>query len=275
MRTTTPKRARVTISIRNDLISKVDSLVDGLSLRSRSQAVEYILSKALGEKLITALVLAGGKPNDISIDGKIKFMSRIGDRVLLEHTLNHLHGLGINRFIVYVDYKKEEIVRHFNNLSLPYNVNFIYGEKAFGTIGPLMMAKSHLKETFLLAYGDTICRINLSSMYDFHKEHSSKATIALTSVDEPKNYGVAVMEGAKIKDFIEKPKKMVESYLVSAGYFIMEPAVFSYIAPTDKSIEKDLFPRMAKQDLLYGYPFQGLYLNINKRADIEKAKLFL
>ncbi|MCX8189848.1 MAG: sugar phosphate nucleotidyltransferase [Candidatus Diapherotrites archaeon] len=272
----TPKRrTRTTISISEDILSKVDSLVDGLSIRSRSQAVEYVLTKALSDKLSTALVLAGGKPSDISIDGKIKFMVQIGKKALLEHVLDHLHGFGINRFIVYLDYKKEEIVNYFSALSKPYNITFINAERASGTVRPLLMAKDYIRESFLLAYGDTICRVDLGSMYAFHKDHSSIMTIALTSVDEPKKYGVAVMEGPKIRNFVEKPKSKVESYLVNSGYFIIEPTIFSYIQPTDKSIERDILPRLSRQGIVYGYPFQGLYLNINKRLDIEKANILL
>ncbi|MEM4663000.1 MAG: sugar phosphate nucleotidyltransferase [Candidatus Diapherotrites archaeon] len=269
------KRSRVTISIKKDLLSRIDSLVDGLSIRSRSQAIEFILTKAIGERLNTALLLAGGKPRDISIDGNIKFLAKIGQKTLIEHVLNNLADLGISRFIIYVDYKKEEMVEHFEDLNLGYDLTFISADKATGTVKPLLMAKPHLKNAFLCAYGDTICKLNLNSMYAFHKEHSSIATMALTSVSDPRSYGVAIVEGSKVREFIEKPMKEVESYLISAGYFIFEPKIFSYIKPSYKSIERDLLPSLAQKGLLYAYPFQGLYLNVNKKADLEKAKFLL
>ena len=271
----TRTRARVTISIRRDLLERVDNLIDGLTIRSRSQAIEFLLSKFLGEKISVALVLAGGKPKDIKIGNTTKFLAKLGDKTLLEKVLEHLHGFGINNFLVYADYKSDELIEHFEQLSLNYSVRFITGKRATGTVEPLLKAKRFLKSTFMLAYGDTICRLNFDDMYRFHKSNNSIATLALTSVDKPKQYGVAIVEGAKIKGFVEKPRADVGSYLVNAGYFIFEPEFFTYIRRADKSLEKHVLPRLAAQGKLFAYPFQGLYLNVNTKADLERAKVLL
>ncbi len=268
-------RARVTISIRRDLLERVDNLIDGLTIRSRSQAIEFLLSKFLGEKISAALVLAGGKPKDIKLGQTTKFLAKLGSKTLLEKVLEHLHGFGINNFLVYADYKSDELIEHFEQLSLNYSVRFITGKKATGTVQPLIKARRFLKSTFMLAYGDTICRFNFDDMYRFHKSNNSIATLALTSVDKPKRYGVAIVEGAKIKGFVEKPKADIGSYLVNAGYFIFEPEFFTYIRKTDKSLEKHVLPRLAAQGKLFAYPFQGLYLNVNTKADLERAKMLL
>jgi len=268
-------RARVTISIKKDILAKVDSIVDGLTIRSRSQAFEFLLTKILGSKVNIALVLAGGTPKSIKIGNTTKFLARIGTKSLLETTLEHLHSLGINRFIVYVDYKAKEIIEYFNARSFGYSIHFITGKKATGTAEPLLKAKPFLKDTFLLAYGDTICRLNLSNMYAFHKDNSSIATVALTSVDNPRKYGIAIVEGAKIKNFSEKPRQNPGSYFINAGYFIFEPEVFAYVNKKDRSLERDILPRLAQHGMLFAYPFQGLYLNINRRADLERARTLL
>lgn len=268
-------RTRVTISIRRDVLERVDNLIDGLTIRSRSQAIEFLLSKFLGEKISVALVLAGGKPKDIKIGGTTRFLAKLANKTLLEKVLEHLHSFGINNFLVYADYKSDELIAHFEQLSLNYSVRFITDKKATGTVQPLLKARRFLKSTFMLAYGDTICRFNFDDMYSFHKSNGSIATLALTSVDKPKRYGVAIVEGVKIKGFVEKPKADLGSYLVNAGYFIFEPEVFNYIRKEDRSLEKHVLPKLAAQEKLFAYPFQGLYLNVNTKADLEKAKLLL
>ena len=56
------KRDRITITIKNDVVKQVDRIIDGLTIRSRSQAIEYLLTKFLTDfKLKNVLVLAGGK----------------------------------------------------------------------------------------------------------------------------------------------------------------------------------------------------------------------
>ena len=53
------KRQRITLTIKEDVIRQVDRLVDGLTIRSRSQAVEFLLTKFLTDfRLKNALVLA-------------------------------------------------------------------------------------------------------------------------------------------------------------------------------------------------------------------------
>lgn len=265
-------RTRVTISIRKDILAKIDATIDGFTIRSRSQAIEFLLSKVLKGKVNTALVLAGGKPANITIGNTVKFLAKIGNKTLLERVLEHLNSFGIDEFIVYADYKSDEIIEYFEQLPLSYELHFITAKKATGTAQPLLKAKRMLNSTFLLAYGDTICELNFSDMYRFHKESKAIATVALTTVSMPKDYGVVILEGSRIKGFIEKPKVNIGSYLINAGYFLFEPEIFQYIRKNDKSLERDILPRLAKQRMLAGYPFQGLYLNVNTKSDLERAR---
>jgi NDP-sugar pyrophosphorylase family protein len=133
------------------------------------------------------------------------------------------------------------------------------------------MAKHRLNDTFLVAYADTLASVNLNDMLSFHRKNNSIATIALTTVSNPKDFGVAVLQGNKITEFLEKPKKDAHSYLINAGYFLFEPEIFKYLGKGMQSLEKDLFPRLAEKGLLFGYPFQGKYFNINNKKDLENA----
>jgi mannose-1-phosphate guanylyltransferase len=40
---------------------------------------------------------------------------------------------------------------------------------------------------------------------------------------------------------------------VNAGVYVFEPEIFDYIEKPVSSLEKDIFPVLAKEDLLYGY----------------------
>lgn len=270
-------RNRVTITIKDDLLEQVDRLVDGLTIRSRSQAIEYLLSKFLSDfKLKNALVLAGGKDTRMLplTKNKPKFILKIKEKALLEHVMDYINGFNVSNFFVYVDYFKEKIKEELNGIK-EYDVNFIESDKSKGTIEPLMRGKSFFKDTFLVVNGDTISSVNLNEMLLFHKKNKSLATIALTTVSNPKDYGVAMLQGDRVNEFKEKPKKEAGSYLVSAGYYIFEPEIFKYISREMKSMEKELFPRLAEKGLLYGYPFQGMYINVNTAEDFEKAKRIL
>ena len=75
--------------------------------------------------------------------------------------------------------------------------------------------------------------------------------------------GVAIMNGTNIVGFIEKPtSKNPPSNLISAGLYMMSPELFAYIPKGYAKLETDVFPKLAREDLLVGYPFSGQYVNV-------------
>ncbi|MBI2141594.1 NDP-sugar synthase [Candidatus Woesearchaeota archaeon] len=98
-------------------------------------------------------------------------------------------------------------------------------------------------------------------------------TIALTTVDNPSMYGVARMQGGKILEFVEKPKKdEAPSNLINSGLYMMEPEVLDYIKSDGFSmLEKDVFPKLAQEGKLFGYPFSGQWYNTGTLELYEKA----
>ena len=60
-------KTRLTITLSQDLLSKVDLLIDTHTIRNRSQAIESLVRQGLKADLKLAVVLAGGdrKNNDI------------------------------------------------------------------------------------------------------------------------------------------------------------------------------------------------------------------
>ena len=106
----------------------------------------------------------------------------------------------------------------------------------------------------------------------FHKENKAAATIALYSVQDPSAYGVAKLQGNRILEFVEKPKKeQAPSNLINSGLYILEPEILDYIPDGFAMLEKDVFPRLAHEGKLYGYPFSGQWHNTGTLELYEKA----
>ena len=268
-------RERVTITIKEDLLAQVDRLVDGLTIRSRSQAMEYLLSKLLADfRLGTALVLAGGKSRSYT-GKKPRFLLELKGKPVIEHVIDRINEFASPKFHLFVDAPNRAIVDRFNERNKGYNLEFLTGSKPKGNIEPLLLAKPFIRDTFLVAYGDSICSLNINDMLSFHRQNKALATIALTTVSNPRDYGTAMLQGNKITEFIQKPRHNVKSYMVNAGYFLFEPGIFRHIDKGMASLENDLFPKLAEKGLLLGYPFQGRYLNINSVKDAELAEKLL
>lgn len=268
-------RRRLCITLKKELIEKIDETIDGLRIRTRSHAIEYLLSKALPPKIKRAFILAGGKgvrmrPLTYELP---KMMLPISGRPILEHTFELLRNNEIREVLLLVGRLGDKIRAHFGDGShFGVRITYLDEEKPSGTAIPLRKAKELLNEPFLLIYGDVLADINLKEMIDFHEENKALATMAITSVDQPGDWGVVGLRGNKILSFSEKPKKAALSHLINAGIFVLDPKVIDYIPKKSFSrLENDVFPRLAKEGKLFGYSFEGKWFDIGTPKTYERA----
>ena len=61
----------------------------------------------------------------------------------------------------------------------------------------------------------------------------------------------------KIDNFVEKPQEFV-SNKINAGLYIFKPSVLNRIEIKPTSIEKEVFPYMAREGELYSMELQGI-----------------
>jgi NDP-sugar pyrophosphorylase family protein len=273
------KRDRVTFTLRGDLVKQMDQLVDGVSLRSRSQVLEYLLTRVLSDfNVKTVLILAGGKSRELEAVAKDtpRCMIKIKGKPILQHIIERLVSFNITNYMVYVDHLGDQIQNYFGDGStFGVKIEYLVGDRPRGTIHPLKLARKKINDTFILIYGDTISSLDVIDFLEHHRKNQNLATVALTSVSNPKEYGVLKVEGNKITEFIEKPTQKVESYMVSGGIFAFEPRIFNYLSKDMTSVEKNLLPSLVEKGILSGYPFQGIWLNINTPKDLKKARIML
>ena len=270
-------KERVTLTLDASLLGDVDRRVDGHKIKNRSHAVELLLMQALGNADIpkVAIILAGGvgtrlQPITFEIP---KPLVLVHDRTLLEHQFDLFKKHGIKNIIISIGYKGDKI-KHAIGDGRRFGVNVSYVEEAkpLGTAGPLKLAKPLITGTFVTENSDELKDIDLRDMYLFHKENKALVTIALTTVDNPSAYGVAKMQGGKILEFVEKPKREdAPSNLINSGLYMMEPEVLDYIGDGFSMLEKDVFPKLAQEGKLFGYPFSGQWYNTGTLELYEKA----
>ncbi|MFH1591690.1 MAG: sugar phosphate nucleotidyltransferase [archaeon] len=269
-------KERVTLTLESDVLNKVDRMVDGKKIKNRSHAVELLVVKGLGRHVPhRAVILAGGKGTRLRpITYEIpKALIPVHGKTLTEHLFDLLRRHGVTEIMMAVGHMASKIKDHFGD-GKPYGISLTYVEEKepMGTAGPLRMAKEFLKEPFIASNGDELKDIDIEQMYKLHREKGALCTIALTTVEDPSQYGVARLSGSKILEFVEKPKKEdAPSNLINSGFYIIEPEVVEIIPEGFSMLEQDVFPKLAQLGRLYGFPFSGQWFDTGNIQRYERA----
>lgn len=121
-------------------------------------------------------------------------------------------------------------------------------------------------EIFVLN-SDIICNYPFKSMLDFHRKHGKEGTILVTPVEEPSRYGVILYDdNNKITNFIEKPQKYVGNR-INAGIYIFNKKLLNRVKPIPQSLEREVFPEVAKDNELYKFDLPGFWMDIGQPKD--------
>lgn len=263
---------RVTITIKKDLLKRVDRLVDGEVVKNRSHAVEQLIQKSLSRADVdTALIMAGGegaalRPITYEIP---KAMIPVHGRPILEHQIIMLKKNGIENMFLAINKDHEAIRNYFGDGSrLGVRIKYVVEEKPLGTAGALSMMKDKISTSFIMMNVDTLINPDVQEVVDFHRKQNASATLVLVTVSEPKEYGVVKMRGGRVVEFMEKPAH-AESNLINAGICVIEPDVIKHVS--GKMMVKDLFSRLCKESQLSGFVHDGPFFDVGTHEGYEKA----
>jgi mannose-1-phosphate guanylyltransferase len=225
---------------------------------------------------LKALILAGGfatRLRPLSCT-RPKILFPIVNKPLLEWTFERLAKNNIKEAIIAVNYqtevriKQQRIPKH--GLRVTYSRDPL--RKPLGSGGPIKKAEKRIghDSPFLVLNGDIFADVNYIEILKLHEKRKPVATIALHQVEEPNRYGVAkLVKDNRITEFVEKPPKgTAPTNLINAGVYVLDPEIFNYI-PRDRavSIEREVFTRLAEEDKLCGYVYDGLWMDIGKPED--------
>jgi mannose-1-phosphate guanylyltransferase/phosphomannomutase len=269
---------RVSITIDNKLLAFLDGMVDGERVKSRSQAVSLLLNKAIeSTRPRKAMILAGGGRHKTIAPGNNipRSLLKVNGKTVIELLLSLLRKQGIEEAVILVDNGGDKIISKLKNgEELGMRIQYVWDSQATGSAGAMMLAKQYFHEPFILAYSDVIYDdLNLNDLIDFHRSHNSACTMVLASVDNPRGLGVARMTGARIISFTEKPST-AKSHLVNAGLFMCEPAVLAVIKQIPSSFEKDVLPKIAAKEKLFGYVYSGAWFHVHSQQEADQASKY-
>jgi glucose-1-phosphate cytidylyltransferase len=151
----------------------------------------------------------------------------------------------------------ENSVEIHNYKAEPWKVTMLYTGANTLTGGRIARAKEHLKETFMLTYGDGVSDVDLNALIETHKRSGKIATV--TSVQPEGKFGALAIESDNsISSFAEKPKG--DGAYINGGFFVCEPEIFDYIKSGDKTIfEREPLEDLARAGQLGAFKHKGFW----------------
>lgn len=239
------------------------------------------------------VLLAGGLGTRISEESqyKPKPMVEIGGKPILWHIMKEYSAYGFNEFVICAGYKQHYIKEWFKNYfiytsdvtfdltegnrlilheqhSEPWKVTVVDTGLDTMTGGRIKRIQKYIgDETFMLTYGDGVCDVNIAKLVDYHKSHGRIATLTSVMLDQSK--GVLNIGGDNaVRSFREKSAK--DSAPINAGYMVLEPQVFDYLAGGDNCIfEKEPLMTLAKEGQLMSYQHKGFWQCMDTKREMD------
>ncbi len=206
-----------------------------------------------------------------------KPMVPVLNRPIAEHIINLLKRHHITEIIATLFYLPDVMRDYFQDGS-DFGVQMTYAveeDQPLGTAGCVKNVSDLLDETFLVISGDSITDFDLQKAIAYHKQTGSKATLVLTRVPNPIEFGVVITDSTgRIVRFLEKPSTSeVFSDTVNTGTYILEPEILDYL-PTNREqdFSKDLFPRLLERgEPIYGYVAEGYWCDVGHLDGYREA----
>ena len=216
-----------------------------------------------------AVIMAGGEGTRLRplTSNAPKPMLPIANRPMMEHVINLLARHGFDEIVVTVAFLANHIKTYFGDGS-EFGVTIRYADEPvpLGTAGSVGNAREYLDDTFLVISGDVLTDIDLTKVLEFHREHQAMATIGLTAVDNPLEFGIVITrDDGTIERFLEKPTwGQVFSDTINTGIYVLEPSIFDFI-PSGRSVDfsGEVFPALLEAGKpLFGAVVEGYWEDV-------------
>jgi len=241
------------------------------------------------------IILAGGRGTRISeYSTQIpKPMVEIGEHPLLWHILNWYAKFGFNDFIIALGYKARIIKEYFLNYHAlnndfcinlaggkiellssnapDWNVTLVDTGADTQTGGRIKRLENIIgNETFMMTYGDGLSNIDIRELLARHRASGKIAT--LSAVHPTARFGeLAIDTGMAVTSFKEKPQ--LNEGRINGGFFVLEPAVFNYIAGDSAVFEREPLENLVEEGQLNAYIHNGFWQsmdNIREKQILEE-----
>jgi glucose-1-phosphate cytidylyltransferase len=206
--------------------------------------------------VIPVAILCGGKGTRMTGGDQAvpKPLVEVGGRPILWHVMSIYAGYGMTRFVLLCGHGAREVEAFAVTTPTEWDVTCVDTGLETPTGGRVARAAEHLRDgTFALTYADGVADIDLDALLGFHAREKAAATMTVVRPENP--WGVAQIDGERVRGFEEKPPL---DCWVNGGFFVMEPRALDVIGP-DHVLEREPLEALANAGELAAYRHGGFW----------------
>lgn len=231
------------------------------------------VAQVLGEKKLSnpVILMAGGLGTRLAPLTKDtpKPMLKVGKKPILETIIERFRTQGFHHFTLCVNYKKQIIERYFEDgAKFGVAINYTKERTKLGTAGALSLLDD-VKESFIVMNADILTELNFKELLNAHKKSKALLTMCVREFSYQVPYGVIEKKGEFISKITEKP---TQKFLVSAGIYVCEPEILSFI-PQNKSFDMpELVATLLQKKAKVGsYVISDYWIDIGRMDEFNRA----
>ncbi len=214
-----------------------------------------------------------------------KTLIPVVNKPVIERQILLLKSAGINEIILAVSVMGDILKNYFKDGDkLGVKIRYTDERNPLGTAGAIKLAEDFLKDdNFFMLNGDVILNFDFKEMIRAHEKFNGIGLVSSKIVADPSKYGVLIVDenSNKILEFLEKTEYRTQerkkfAMPINAGVYLLEPDIFNYIKPLKKvSIEREVFPKLAKEEKLFHYPIPGIWKDIGNPEELLEGNILL
>lgn len=224
-----------------------------------------------------AIILAGGFGTRLQkvVNDVPKPMAPVNRIPFLNYVFDYLRFYKIQHVVLSTGYLSEKIVEYYKDEFKGIKISYAKEETPLGTGGGIRNAMTKCTtDDVLVLNGDSFFDVDVKSHYRNHIFKQADCTLALRKVDNAARYGTIQLGRLnKIAAFKEKDNVEKEG-LINGGVYILNRAIYLNKTEVDTafSIEKDFYEKRLKELHIFGFEYNGYFIDIGIPEDYKKAQ---
>jgi len=224
-----------------------------------------------------AIILAGGFGTRLQsvVNDVPKPMAPINNIPFLNYVFDYLKFYQIEHVVLSTGYLAEKILDYYKEEFNGIKISYTKEETPLGTGGGIRLAMTKCTTTDVLVLnGDSFFDVDINIHYSNHVLKQANCTLALRKVDNAARYGTIQLGDLNAIDAFKEKDSVEREGLINGGVYILNREI--YLSKTEVnsafSIEKDFYEKRIKELTIFGFEYNGYFIDIGIPEDYKKAQ---